>query len=235
MTDQHTIPEKLLIVALALEESGQTPFDRSLFVIKTWETYPDTFGLGAVDGKANKYSHLHPDSNKVLSPLMGERGLVDGRQWFRKAGDGVYQLTLAGRKEAMRVTGKLSGQAAQANGSSGVDAFHLPQPTDIALMHLSRNDEKWLRHRFAFSSDAGDYWESARLFWYFSLEDCVVEQLTAFRTRLVDLAVTIGDGETILPGGRSVTRKDVDGLIDLHGRLMKQYRRELAKCGKVVK
>ena len=62
-----TVPEKILLAALQLEEAGQSPFSAEALIVAVWQQYPRTFGLKG-------YAEQYPDSNKVLSSLMGEKG-----------------------------------------------------------------------------------------------------------------------------------------------------------------
>lgn len=40
-----TVPEKILLAANQLEESGQTPFSAEALIVMAWQKYPRTFGL----------------------------------------------------------------------------------------------------------------------------------------------------------------------------------------------
>jgi hypothetical protein len=210
LTNQHTISEKLLIVALRMAECGETPFNFSLLTVRAWELYPAAFGLGTWG---------HPDSNKVNVALCGSNGMV-GRGWFAKVGERVYELTFMGREEAMRLTGKPSGHASQRN-------------SQAKRVHLRQDDSLWLNNIFNRANNAEKRFDAALMFWHLPdpEKSDIPAELAYFMKRLVDLAVAVGDGETILPGGRAVTGKEVEDLIELHGRLTKQYKRELTRCG----
>src|SRR6516164_2489687 len=73
-----TLPEKILLAASTLEERGTVPFTAEALIVAVWERYPQSFGLKG-------FEERHPDSNKVLSALMGEKGLAK-RGWLHKAG-----------------------------------------------------------------------------------------------------------------------------------------------------
>jgi hypothetical protein len=87
-----TVPEKILVAALALEAAGKTAFTAEDLVVGAWRTYKDTFGL---QGYADQY----PDSNRVLTNIMGTKGLR-GKGWIIKIGEKKYRLTEAGRAAA---------------------------------------------------------------------------------------------------------------------------------------
>jgi len=69
--------------------------------VRCWLKFADTFGL---QGYGDKF----PDSNRVLTNIMGGKGLR-GKGWLRKVGEKRYQVTEVGRQAANRVrTGKSS-------------------------------------------------------------------------------------------------------------------------------
>src|SRR5216683_468758 len=85
-----TVPEKILLAAYQLEEQGQSPFSAEALIVSSWQKFPRTFGLKG-------YTDLYPDSNKILSSIMGEKGLAR-RGWLVKMGQKLYSLTNAGRQ-----------------------------------------------------------------------------------------------------------------------------------------
>src|SRR5271168_765312 len=91
-----TVPEKILLAAFELEEAGQSPFSAEALIVAVWQANPRTFGLKG-------YAEQYPDSNKVLTSLMGEKGLAR-RGWLIKTGSKMYALTREGRKVIRRVT-----------------------------------------------------------------------------------------------------------------------------------
>src|SRR5260370_15290215 len=91
-----TLPEKILLAAHQLEESGQSPFSAEALIVGVWQKYPNTFGLKG-------YAEQYPDSNKVLSSIMGEKGLAK-RGWLVKMGQKLYSLTREGRQGVRRLT-----------------------------------------------------------------------------------------------------------------------------------
>ena len=84
MTPNLTIAEKLLLAALRVREKEKT-FSAEDLVVCAWEMFPDSFGLAG-------YSDKHPDSNRVLTNIMGSKGMR-GKGWLRKVGPKQYRLT----------------------------------------------------------------------------------------------------------------------------------------------
>src|SRR6266436_2759849 len=64
-------------------------------LVASWQKFPKSFGLKG-------YSDQYPDSNKVLSSIMGERGLAR-RGWLSKMGQKLYSLTKEGRQVVQRL------------------------------------------------------------------------------------------------------------------------------------
>src|SRR5450432_4643521 len=94
--DDFTVPEKILLAAENLEKQGQSPFTAEMLIVASWQRFQGTFGL---KGFAEKY----PDSNKILSSIMGEKGLAR-RGWLVKMGQKLYALTREGRNVVRKVT-----------------------------------------------------------------------------------------------------------------------------------
>src|SRR5947207_8895576 len=94
--EEFTVPEKILLAADVLDKEGQSPFSAEALIVASWQKFPKTFGL---KGFAEQY----PDSNKILSSIMGEKGLAR-RGWLAKMGQKLYALTRDGRAVVRRVT-----------------------------------------------------------------------------------------------------------------------------------
>src|SRR5207237_3082659 len=90
-----TVTEKILLASFQLEQEGQSPFSAEALIVACWQKFPRTFGLKG-------YTDLYPDSNKVLSSIMGERGLTR-RGWLVKMGQKLYALTREGRHVTARL------------------------------------------------------------------------------------------------------------------------------------
>src|SRR5262245_26193292 len=121
--DDFTVPEKILLAAETLEKQGQSPFTAEMLIVASWQKFPTTFGL---KGFADKY----PDSNKILSSIMGEKGLAR-RGWLVKMGQKLYAMTREGRNVVRRVM--LEEEEPMPAGST---------------MRLNREQEKFLKMLF---------------------------------------------------------------------------------------
>src|SRR5438874_8127704 len=90
-----TVPEKILLAAHQLQDQGQSPFSAEALVVAAWQKFPRTFGLKG-------YTDQYPDSNKVLSSIMGAKGLAS-RGWLLKMGQKLYSLSREGRQIVHRL------------------------------------------------------------------------------------------------------------------------------------
>lgn len=88
-------PEKILLIADCLTTAGRTPFHVHTLAYEAWHVYPDDFGLYG-------YENKHPNSNAVISSVVGKRGMA-GRGWLRKVIENTYAITTLGHEYALAV------------------------------------------------------------------------------------------------------------------------------------
>jgi hypothetical protein len=208
-----TVPEKILLAAHQLEEQGQSPFSAEALIVASWKRFPRTFGLKG-------YAELYPDSNKVLSSIMGERGLTR-RGWLSKMGQKLYALTREGHQVVLRL---------QEGGEPPPAAAPVKVPRDLEKQLLTMFDsaavtkfEEGLKEELTFA-DACRFWGVT--------EDLRGEALTAKldRTRaiLTDVERTIGTGSAALSNGRSISKDDLNLAIAVHEYLAERFARHLS-------
>jgi hypothetical protein len=83
------------MAAAQLEQQGNIPFSAESLIVASWQLNNRSFGLKG-------YAEQYPDSNRVLSVIMGERGLA--RQGLLdKVGVKLYSLSERGRKLVSRL------------------------------------------------------------------------------------------------------------------------------------
>jgi hypothetical protein len=215
ITTEFTVPEKILLAAYQLEEQGQSPFSAEALIVSAWQKFPGTFGLKG-------YADQHPDSNKVLSSIMGERGLAR-RGWLSKMGQKLYSLTKEGRQVVQRL---LSGGEP-------------PEPGAPPSVKLSREQEKYVLGLYS-SSAVQKYEEGLKdeltfadacRFWGIT-ENLHGEALTArldrLRAVLNDIEKGIGGGSAELSTGRIISQDDLRLLIAVHQYLEDRFSRHLS-------
>jgi hypothetical protein len=211
--DDFTVPEKILLAAEHLDKQGQSPFSAEALIVASWEKFPNTFGLKG-------FAELYPDSNKILSSIMGEKGLAR-RGWLVKTGQKQYALTREGKRVIRRVT---------------LQEEEEPEPT--RLQRLDRNQERFLLalldssavQKFEENRKAELTFADACRFWGVT-ENMKGEQLDE---KLETLEKTLGeldrlfaesDGE--LSSGRVITGGDVRVLTNIHRHMQDRFERHL--------
>jgi hypothetical protein len=201
-TERLTVPEKLLMAALEARERSPT-FTAEDLVVEAWKLYPDTFGLSG-------YSAKFPDSNRVLTNIMGTKGMR-GKGWLRKVGKKQYRLTSAGLSEGALLIQHDSrelneGEKTQVNYLRA----ELDRQTTSALdrLLLTPASQKALDgHPQTVSfNDACGFWDiTAR------------SNANTLNTRLADATVLLDRATEIL-----VEKDDMEGLKLVNGNLSKQ-------------
>ena len=212
---EFTVPEKILLAAQQLEDREQSPFSAEALIVASWQKFPKTFGLKG-------YTDQYPDSNKVLSCIMGERGLTR-RGWLAKMGQKLYSLTREGKQVVVRL---------QTGGEPPLTG-QLQPPVKV-----TREQEKYLLGLFGSSAvqkfeeglkDELTFADASR-FW--GTEDLRGEALTArldrLRATLGDVERSLGNGSAELSNGRSITREDLSLLTAVHEYLEDRFSRHLS-------
>ncbi len=206
-----TVPEKILLAALELEQQGESPFSAESLVVASWQKYPKTFGL---KGFADQY----PDSNKVLTSIMGVKGLA-GRGWLAKVGQKMYTLTKDGRQIVRRL--QHGGEAPVVQGTK----VSREQEKFLLGLWAGSAVEKFLEGRkpeLTFA-DACAFWgvnESMN-------GPAVKAQLDHQRATFSELARTLTGGDATLSSGRSVSVEDVQQLEKISHYLEERFSRHL--------
>ena len=95
-----TVPDKLLIAAQKLNESGKARFTAEDLVVCAWECFPETFGLSGYKDQAG--SLKYPDSNRVFAEIMGSKP-IRKKGHLTKVGKKLYKLTPSGLEAANRL------------------------------------------------------------------------------------------------------------------------------------
>lgn len=211
---EHTMPEMILLAAHHLEEIGQVPFSAEALIVASWQKSPKTFGLKG-------YADQYPDSNKVLTSVMGKKGLAN-RGWLAKMGQKLYSLTRAGR-QAVRALLQAEEPAAPA-----APAGKLSKEQEKFFLHLSNTPavEKYqqgLKLELTFA-DACKFWginENIR-------GEQLDSRLQGVQDSLAELDLLVGRSEVVLSNGRSVGASDIALLHRVDEYMKSRYARHLA-------
>ncbi len=208
-----TVPEKILLAANQLEEAGQTPFSAEALIVIAWQKYPRTFGLKG-------FVELHPDSNKILASIMGEKGLAR-RGWLVKTGLKMYALTKDGQLVIKRI---LQGEDRPASRQSTI---RTNKETDRILLAIMDSDvvikfEDGRKQEVSFS-DACKFW---------TIQDGMNAEQIEFRIHTVKKCLQnvehqIGLGNAVLSTGQSVAMVDVVRVAEIHKHLEEKFSRHI--------
>jgi hypothetical protein len=211
--NEFTVPEKILVAAEQLEKQGQSPFSAEALIVAAWQQFPRTFGLKG-------YADQYPDSNKVLSSIMGVKGLAR-RGWLSKMGQKLYALTREGRSIVRRV----------------LQQDDEPAPAGTTV-RLGREHEKFLLglydtsavQKFEENRKSELTFADACRFWSIT-ENMKGEQLDQrlhqFEQSLAELDRQLADNEAELSGGRVITAGDLRVLKNIHGFMEDKFGRHL--------
>lgn len=213
---ENTLPEKLLLAASHLEESGQSPFSAEALIVSAWQKFPRTFGLKGFEEK-------YPDSNRVLAHIMGEKGLPN-RGWMVKVGQKLYSLTRDGRQVVRKL---LQGEdVPPLTARRAATQPRLAKEIDVMLQALlcSPAYQKLRQGR----QDEWTFSEACR-FW--GLGDrfgtALDARLDEVQTQLLAAEKALVGSPQALGNGVEVSAEAVGQLCDLHHQLEQRFGRHL--------
>jgi hypothetical protein len=210
---ETTLPEKILLAAAQLEDAGQSPFSAEALIVAAWQANPRTFGLKG-------YADQYPDSNKVLSGLMGERGLTK-RGLLAKMGQKLYALTREG-KTAVR---RLHEEATQTEPITGSRPLSPEQETFLLTALGTIAVQK-----FRAGTRADITFPDACRYWNLTdgvSGDLLDRTLDQFRLLLREIESRVGFGQADLSSGQIITADEIEVLSDLDSYLDDRFTRHL--------
>jgi len=208
-----TVPEKILLAARLLEEKGQSPFSAEALIVASWQKFPRTFGLKG-------FTDQYPDSNKVLSCIMGERGLAR-RGWLSKMGQKLYALTREGQQVVARL--QEGGEAPpQAGGPVKISKEQEKYLLSLFSSSAVEKFEEGLKEELTFA-DACRFWGITE-----SLHGpALTARLDRLRASLVEVERIIGTASAELSNGRSISKGDLYLITAVHEYLEDRFSRHL--------
>jgi hypothetical protein len=209
-----TVPEKILLAAFELEEAGQSPFSAEALIVSAWQKFPRSFGLKG-------YDEQYPDSNKVLTSIMGEKGLAR-RGWLAKMGQKLYSLTRDGKQVVRRL---LQGEEEQPAAPVAPVKFSKEQDKFLQGLLASSAYEKFQddRQKELTFADACRYWGITENM----QADILDARLDHFEATLSQIERQMGLAGATLGNGRSVSVDDTGLLAEIHTFLQQRFARHL--------
>jgi hypothetical protein len=215
-----TTSQKILMAAFRLEEQGQSPFSAEALIVAAWQENPRTFGLKG-------FADQHPDSNRILSCIMGEKGLAR-RGWLAKMGQKLYSLTRKGKEEVQHLQGGGSKTTKSSAERVKTPRSKIPRDQEKYLMSLfSASAVKRYQEGFKREITFAD----ATKFWGIT-DNLQGEELThrldKVTATLADFERIVGTGSVELSNGRSISQEDLESLAEVNDYLKEQFARHLS-------
>jgi hypothetical protein len=219
--EKLTVPEKLLLAALKARETTPT-FTAEDLVVQAWTLYPDTFGLAG-------YSKLYPDSNRILTNIMGGKGMR-AKGWLRKVGEKLYRLTSQGINDGEALLTRVATQADDHAAPKDALRAELDRQTARALERLltTQAAQKALRDRMEQITfhEASGFWDiTAR-----SNANTLLSRLNdteLLLSRAADALTGAGTADDIRLSQATVSLADIQKLLEAHAWMQGQFKAEL--------
>ena len=216
--NDYSIPEKLLIAAIQAREKNKT-FTAEDLVVEAWSLYPDTFGLAG-------YSDRYPDSNRVLTNIMGTKGMR-GKGWLRKVGEKQYRLTSKGLNEAAIILS--GGEEEKTSGEKSLRA-ELNRRTSLALEKIVSSSAA----RKVLGETSGDItFNDACSFWDISSRSNAntlntrLNEVTVLLELATDIANDLDGNKEFKLSRYVVTSEEISSLMLLHEDMQTLFEQEL--------
>lgn len=210
--EEFTVPEKILLAADSLDKEGQSPFSAEALIVASWQKFPKTFGLKG-------YAEQYPDSNKILSSIMGEKGLAR-RGWLVKMGQKLYALTRDGRQVVRRVLLQEEEEPLGGNVklSRDMEKFVTGLLDSSAVQKFDENRKSDLTF-----ADACRFWGIADNM----KGDAMEARIQQVQTYLAELDRTLAETDAVLSTGRVFTAADARILTHVHRYMEDRFDRHL--------
>jgi hypothetical protein len=210
--EEFTVPEKILLAADSLDKEGQSPFSAEALIVASWQKFPKTFGLKG-------YADQYPDSNKILSSIMGEKGLAR-RGWLVKMGQKMYALTRDGRQVVRKVLLEPGEEQSGPNIklSRDMEKFVLSLQESSAVQKFDENRKADLMF-----ADACRFWginENMKA-------DAIDGRIMQVQKYLNELDRMLADADAELTTGRVLSASDIRYHTNIHRYLEDRFDRHL--------
>ena len=205
------VSDKILVAASVLDKKGESPFSAEALIVTSWQHFPRTFGLKG-------YADLYPDSNKVLSSIMGERGLAK-RGMLAKLGQKLYALTKEGRRRVAVISQEEEPEPENhIELAKDKDRFLQSLFTSSAVRKFEENQKQDLTF-----ADACRFWDISQNL----TGEAVDTRLRYIEQSLNELDPILAQEDAQLNSGRVVTAGDLRALRNIHNYMADKFDRHL--------
>lgn len=217
MTKPLSKADKLLSAAAALASEGKGEFTAEDLIVRAHRLFPDDFAL--------KGYREHPDSNAVLTQVMGIKAPLIIRGWLEKTGTKQYRLTPKGLHDLADLTTDIEQAPVAVEAAVSIERKQdeaigrLMTSTAFELFKQGRSDDITF-HQFCrfIGLSARDKWQR------------VAGRLETVR-HLIEEARQLGEGgqglRVHLEHNYTFTSDDLRLLPALYADLMKRFSREM--------
>jgi hypothetical protein len=213
-----TVSQRIILAADRLESQGHTPMSAEALIVAAWQECPRTFGLKG-------FADQHPDSNRVLACIMGERGLAR-RGWLEKCGQKLYSLSRQGKDEARRL--KAGDEAPKPESKRrNLERIKAPKALTVVITGLLsspayRRFEEGMKREITYR-DACRFWGLSEA----ASGDAVLRTLNLVPQTIKSVESLLVNDAVELSNGQSVNASELDNLTGLHSWLCDQFARHL--------
>jgi len=215
-----TIPDKILLAAEDLRQEKNI-FTAEDLVVSAWKKFPDTFGLAG-------YAKWYPDSNRILSNIMGSKGLR-AKNWIRKVGEKQYKLTQRGIDAAALLLIQSSENPEKAEGflRAAVERRSMIKLEKLLQTNAARKALGFLGGEISFN-DACGFWDiSPRS--NASTLNLRLSEIGDLFDHLQKWIAHDASGSAGLQLSRlSIEKKDILLLVDLFKQMQEQFQDEIS-------
>jgi hypothetical protein len=200
MTTELSQIEAILLAASRLSNYDGSPFSAEQIVVAAWLECPRQFGLKG-------YSDEYPDAHKVVAVLCGAKGLV-GRGYLSR-NDGLYMLTAAGRRLAMKLSGEPTPPV-----KGGEKPVYLPAAQD-----------DFLKRRLSAAKHPLKDWTfaDAAIWWQLVDDNNNGERVALVSDQLAEISTILAGRRCVLSDGHEVGAEEVAELIELDAALRQRF------------
>ena len=219
MKERRTVPEKLLLAALEARKRSAT-FTAEDLVVAAWRLYPDTFGLSG-------YADQYPDSNRVLTNIMGTKGMR-GKGWLRKVGEKQYRLSSAGLTDGETLLERNGAGAGRGQSDylraeldrNALTALDRLVSTPAARKIVNESEDQFTFH------DACGFWDITARSNANTLSAKLADATVLLERAVKLLGMKEGSTGLKLPSG-NITYNDLRRLLGLHEEMQAMFKTEL--------
>jgi hypothetical protein len=216
MASANSVVDCILHAASVLSGERES-FSAEDLVVRVWQLYPDRFGLQG-------YARSYPDSNRVLTKIMGASGRLRREGLIERVGAKQYRLTAAGVSAANAIDmGDMRDHAAKSVGRLATIAR-----TQVATLRRLLESRALAKYRVGEDLTFGDVAALLNISARSSANQFNVRYADALAS-IEAARATLGEDRARLPGSNtSLSGRHLDELVDLLEVVNNQFATELS-------